>query len=391
MTVRMNIVYMLVLSALLSLGPAFAVAQEPTSLEYPYLYKSTRAMGMGGAYTAVGGRVDTLFYNPAGLSNIPQDKGWEVNLLNISAEESKNVQSFADDMRDALNSTNDNGSSSVDQLQAVNKVLDNYRGQELHARVADFTSIGKNYDRFAFGVGALASGQVDAIPHQGMGSDGLLEVDANATYGGIGGFSYGMTQNLTAGLTIKALHRESLIHDFTAEELVDNQNNLSDYIKHSLMRTGDAIGFDAGLIWKFAPQSSIKPSFGLSVLNIGGLDFGAAGTIPQTVNIGVAINPTISEFRSLTVAMDYVDVLNNFTQDKDMAKRLRYGAELQLFDVWPAEMALRAGMYEGYPTLGVDLRLLIFMFSYSMYTEEIGAYAGQDKNKRQLLTVDIGW
>jgi len=72
-----------------------------------------------------------------------------------------------------------------------------------------------------------------------------------------------------------------------------------------------------------------------------------------------------------------------------MVKRLRYGTELQLFDVWPAEMSLRAGVYENHATLGADLRLLFLTVSYVMYSEEIGAFAGQDK--RQLLTVNIGW
>ena len=48
-------------------------------------------------------------------------------------------------------------------------------------------------------------------------------------------------------------------------------------------------------------------------------------------------------------------------------------------------------MYENSPTAGFDVRLLIFTVSYAMYTEEVGAYAGQNKDKRQLLTVDIGW
>ena len=39
----------------LTLLPAVVFAQSPTSREYPYLYKSPRAMGMGGAYTAIGG------------------------------------------------------------------------------------------------------------------------------------------------------------------------------------------------------------------------------------------------------------------------------------------------------------------------------------------------
>ncbi len=377
--------------ALLIVMPASAFA-NPSILEYPYIYKSTRAMGMGNAYTAVGGRVDTLFYNPAGLINIPQDKGWEVNLLNLSVEYGKNTLHFVRDMQDALKEPSGTDSSGNDeQLQAVDDVLAKYRGENLHLRAADFTSIGHSYDRWAFGVGGIGSGTLDAVSHQGFGSDGLLEVNANAIYGGIGGVSYGLTDNLFAGISVKSLHRDTLNHDFTAREIVDNENNLSDYIQRSLQKSGEATGFDFGLIWKFAPASVLKPSFGASILNIGGLDFGPAGTIPQSVNVGLAINPSISWSRNLTVAADYIDALDNFKQDKDMAKRFRYGAELQLFDILPAEIALRAGMYNNSPTLGFDLRLLIFTLSYAMYTEELGAYVGQEKDQRQLITLDIGW
>jgi hypothetical protein len=95
---------------------------------------------MGGAYTAVGGRVDTLFYNPAGLINIPQDKGWEVNgvPLNLSAEVNKNGQSFAKDLQDALKTgdLNGDGNKNDDQLKAANDVLAKFRGDNLHVRVA---------------------------------------------------------------------------------------------------------------------------------------------------------------------------------------------------------------------------------------------------------------
>lgn len=392
MSVGKNKFHWFLLSALLIVFPASAFA-DPSMLEYPYIYKSTRAMGMGGAYTAVGGRVDSLFYNPAGLINIPQDKGWEVNLINLSVEYGKNSEQFLKDMKDAFDTQdlNGDGSSNDDQLRAVNDVLAKYRGENLHLRVADFTSIGHSYDRWAFGVGGIGSGRLDALTHQGFGSDGFLEVDADATYGALGGFSYGVTDNLFAGISVKSLHRETLIHNFTARELVDNQNNLSDYIQKDLKKSGDATGFDLGVIWKFAPASPLKPTFGASIMNVGNLNFGAAGTLPQTVNLGVAINPSIPWSRSLTVAADYVDLLNNFKQDKDMAKRLRFGAELQIFDILPAEVALRAGWYNSSPTLGFDVRLLIFTISYAMYTEELGAYAGQDKDKRQLVTLDIGW
>jgi hypothetical protein len=350
-------------------------------------------MGMGGAYTAVGGRVDSLFYNPAGLINIPRDKGWEFNLINLSAEYGKNAKSMLNDLQDASDTAdlNHDGNTDDDQPRATNDVLAKYRGKNLHLRVSDFTSLGKSYDRWAFGVGGIANGRVDAITHQGFGADGFLEVNADAVYGALGGVSYGVTNDIFVGLTIKSLHREALIHNFTAREMVEKQDNLGDYIKDDLRVSGNAIGFDTGLIWKFSQDSPLKPSFGASIMNIGNMSFGSAGKIPQTVNVGVAINPALSAFRSLTVGADYIDVLNNFKQDKDFAKRLRIGAELQLFDIWPAELALRAGLYESSPTLGFDLRLLIFTVSYAMYTEEIGAYAGQDKDKRQLVTVNIGW
>lgn len=378
---------------LLGLLPCMVFAQQPTSREYPYLYKSPRAMGMGGAYVAIGGRTDTLFYNPAGLSNMPKDKGWEVNILNVSAEASKNSLNFYKDLQDAVDTSdlNGDGSTADDQQRAVNDVLIKYMGEHLHIRAADFTSFGKRFESLAFGIGALGSGTVDAIPHQGFGPEGLLEVDANVTYGTIGGFSFPVSSRLALGVSGKYLLRESVQHVFTPRELVENQNDIGKYITDDLRMKGRAVGYDAGALYQLAPGSWWRPAIGVSALNIGDLDFQAAGRIPMTVNAGLAVNPQITTFRSLLIGLDYVDITNNYSQDKDMLKRVRFGAELQLFDVLPVEMSLRTGVYQGYPTFGVDLRLLTFLFSGTMYSEEVGAYAGQNKNTRYLATVTFGW
>ncbi len=203
--------------------------------------------------------------------------------------------------------------------------------------------------------------------------------------------SYGVTNNLFLGVTLKALKREAVIHKFTARDIVEKQDDLDNYITDELRERGRAVGYDVGLIWKVAEDSWLRPSVGVSALNIGDLDFGEAGEIPMSINMGLAVNPRITWFRSLTIAADYVDIMKNFSEDKDTAKRIRYGAELQLFDLLPVEMDLRAGMYEGYPTLGADLRVLTFLLSYTMYSEEVGAYAGQDRDKRQLVTFNFGW
>lgn len=380
-------------AALCWLPAAAGAATSATTREYPYLYKSPRAMGMGGAYTAVGGTVDTLFYNPAGLSLIPKDKGWEVNILNLSAEANDDGLKFYRDLQSALDTTdlNGDGSATDDQQRAVNDLLYDYSGKYIHIRAADFTSFGKSTDALSFGVGALASGRFDALPHQGFGPEGVLEVDSDVTYGALGGISVPLSTRLSAGVSLKYMHRDALTQTFSAREIVDNATDLNDYVLDDLRRTGSAVGFDAGAIWSIAPSSWWRPALGVSVMNIGDLDMKDAGTIPMTVNAGFSIRPKIETFRSLLFAVDYVDIANGYEQDSDAAKRLRYGAELQLFDQTAFELALRAGMYEGYPTAGLNLRVSIISLSYTFYSEETGAYAGQDRDKRQLLNLVIGW
>ena len=376
----------LLLGVLLLLSPLDVAAQQLTTREYPYLYKSTRAMGMGGAYTAVGGTIDSIFYNPAGLSAMPKDQGWEFDLLNVSAELGKNTRNFYDDIKDALDTGTDD-----EKLRASNEVLAQYRGKNLHARVSDFTAIGKRFEKISFGLGYLGTGRVDAMAHQGFGPEGVLEVNADVTYGAIGALSFAFTDNLNMGLAVKSLKRESLVHSFTAREIVEKQDVFGDYINDELRKSGSAVGFDAGLTWKFAQESWFRPSVGLSVLNIGDLDFGVAGSVPMTVNAGIALNPKIPFFRALIIGADYVDVLNNYSEDKDFMKRLRIGGEFQLFDKLLAGLKVRAGLYQGNPTFGLDLRLMFIDLQYTAYSEEIGAYAGQEKDRRQLVTLNIGW
>ena len=363
------------------------------SKEYPYFYKSPRAMGMGGSYVSIGGSADTLFYNPAGLSTLPEDKGWEVNVLGFTGAASDNVIDFVEGMMDAFDVTdlNGDGDEDDDQLRAVNDELAKYRGDNMHIRLSDFTSLAKKTGKTAFALGGLATARADGISHQGLGSNGILEVNADAHYGGIGGLSYAIYDNLSIGAAVKFLHRESLMHAFTSRELVDNQDNLEDYIFDDLRESGNAVGFDVGAIYNFLGASAFKPAVGLSFLNIGDMDFGDAGEMPMTANLGFSINPDIPTFEHLIVALDYVDMFRNYSEDSDIGKRLRFGAELCLFSKKAIGAMVRAGLYQGYATFGADLRLSIVTLSYVTYAEEIGAYAGQDDDRRHLAMLNVGW
>jgi hypothetical protein len=108
-------------------------------------------------------------------------------------------------------------------------------------------------------------------------------------------------------------------------------------------------------------------------MNIGDLNIQDAGSIPMTINTGLSIHPEITTFSSLLVGIDHVDIASSFTQDQDVAKRLRYGAELQLFDNKMAELSLRAGMYQAARPFEADVRLATFLISGTMFSEEVGA------------------
>ena len=355
--------------------------------EYPYIYKEPRVMGMGGAYVAVGGTSASLFYNPAGIGKIKKEAGFEVDLIGLTASISRDGYNFIEDFQDALNAD--------DQLTAVNDVLKKYRGKNLHFSLSTFPSIARRFEKLSFALGGIMNFKFDAIPHQGFGSEGLLSVDTSLTYGSIGGISYSFMKNrFILGVSIKHLRRELISKDFTARELVENQDNIESYITDQLIRSGSATSFDIGVIYDLPDFIEFKPSLGASYMNVNNLDFGEAGTIPGTLNVGFALKKertNVKFFKQFIFAFDVVDITQNYEQDRDFGKRLRAGME---FSVWSGKLSdffLRFGSYQGYWTAGAELRLLLLRIVATTYGEEIGAYSGQDENRRYMLSAYVTW
>ncbi len=382
----------ILLSALLISSSSFAV-----TFEYPYLYKDPRAMGMGGAYVAVGGTSSSVFYNPAGIAKINKKAGWEINLLKINLAWGKNSVDFMNDLQDALDAKDGDyvqppdGKDDDDQLKAVNEVIKKYQGENLHVSANNYTSISKKWDKVGFTLGVLVSMKSDSITHQGFGIEGVIEEHANITYGPVLGFSYdALDGNLNIGLSGKYLYRKTIDHYFTSRELVEHENDLSDYILNEVAKDGTAFGGDLGVIYNIDKISWLPISIGASILNIGDLDFGDAGKVPMTVNAGIALKPKIPIF-DWTFALDYVDITQNIKEDDDKGKRIRAGVEVGLLDRWWGGLKVRGGVYQGYLTAGAELRVFLLTAMFTTYEEEVGAYAGQKGDRRYMLTFALGW
>jgi hypothetical protein len=371
--------------------------------EYPQLYKDPKVMGMGGANVAVGGHASALFYNPAGLAYIPREYGLEVELINASLSINENVIDFASDITDATDAPGDLDGDGIadeddDKTLATLDVLDMYMGKNIHFDANDFTSISRKGEKVGFAIGGVGGANFDFRTHRGFGSDGVMEVSGIAYYGAATGFSYDfqnteigekfILNDFSLGLGFKQINYFSLNHAFTINELIDD--DVDTYVEDELLKEGSSQVFDIGGTYKVATNCQV----GLSVMNIGGIGDKDSVYIPQTVNAGVGYIKRWEGhkmFNQVRVAADYIDVTNEYDQDQDPMKRMRLGFGANIWDGWFSTMTLRAGLYQGEPTYGANLRLMFLQVAYATYAEQVGAYAGQDSDRRHIVNLTIGF
>ncbi|MFZ5864067.1 MAG: hypothetical protein ACOYXR_14680 [Nitrospirota bacterium] len=356
-----------------TLGVCLAVAHTSAAWAdpLPLFYQGIRPLGMGGAFTAVADDENAMMYNPAGLNKI---KGFgRFDLLNPLAAISTNTIEFAQDLQDVADAQDE-----TQQAILAADLLDKWLGERFHARAAVFP----NLTVHNFGVGVLGQGQFDGAVHNAAGSNALDirgGYDIAGVVSGAMGFSpFGST--LRVGVTGKYVQRSLLDQSYTANDLVQ-QDGID--LDRDLL-DGSGFGFDAGVILGF--PLPLSPSVGVAVQNIGDVDLGDAGILPQQINMGVALEPSLG-FGRLTLAADMLDVTKELGADNDMGKRLHAGAEF----AFPAVLSLRVGMNQGYLAAGATMDLRILKIAYAYSIEEVGAFAGQDPDRRHVAQLSLGF
>ena len=373
--------------------------------EHAYLYKDSRIMGMGGANVAVGGYSSSVFHNPAGIRNIRQDHGLEVELLGLTIQGSEGIKDFADDL-----DTTETDAEMVD-------VLKKYSGDHFNVNVSNYSSVSYDGNTSAWSVGVLASADANFFVHGNGGANDLLETHSRG-YGGLfGTYATSFTDvgpgTLDVGITGKYISQTSYEGGLGISELLNEQDDLGTYLQDKYEKDAKGWGIDLGAVYKLFPSNYFHPAFGLSIMNIGdmGMDDNY-GKQPTTVNIGASISPELPFFEHFIFAVDYVDLLNanetrfyDFTEvggvvteatyqdfeETDFVKRLRLGVSAGIFDNSWFLTTLNAGIYQGNYTLGLDLQATLLKFSAATYAEEIGPEAGDLTDRRYMLTLGIGW
>ncbi|SFV70169.1 hypothetical protein MNB_SM-6-42 [hydrothermal vent metagenome] len=368
-----------------------------------FLYKDPRIMGMGAANTAVGGYSTAVFYNPAGLINIKKSHGVEVELLGLSVSSSKDTKKFIDDVSDAKD---------TEVVDTVAK----YSGEVFNVTASNYTSVSYHTESdWAYSIGLLASADANFIPHSNSGSNGLLETHSRA-YGGVvlglaKRFDNVLAGDITIGIGAKYISQKSYEAGLDAGEVTDNKDDLIQYLQDTYEVKNSGVGADIGLLYSPHFAAALKPSLGVSLMNVGTLNFDDSyGAQPMTLNFGASISPEISWLNSFKVAVDYVDALNaqqarirnynpyrsddqydNADIEFDAMQHIRAGISVGLVDNSWFMMTLNGGLYQGAYTAGADLQLAVLKLQFATYQEQLGAKTGQLEDRRYVVGLGIGW
>ncbi|MFV8836031.1 hypothetical protein [Aquisalimonas sp.] len=358
----------------------FSVPAVALNQSYPVVYQSPRALGMGGTDVAIGGDPDALFSNPAGLGGM--QPGWQTLPLVATVGSSRRSESFIRDFRAALDED-----TPEEQRTELSDLVRNYRGRNLHADGNVVPNISWRGREWAVSAAWLGTARFDGRTHQGFGDQGLISLDARTLSGPVLGVAH-QSGRWSTGVAVKTLRKRRVRETYSVRELVElteEGGDISDDVQ-----SGHASAMDVGIQYDLAPGYHWQPRVGAVIRNVGDLDFGGAGRIPQSVAAGIAVEPPASGTARIQLSAEYADLLHDLGDDSDHLKRLRLGGQWYLWERRRHALALRAGLYQRALTAGVDLRVQMLRIGLMTYAEEQGAFAGQDSDRRYVLTVGLG-
>ncbi len=354
------------------------------TLEHYQLYKDIHTLRMGGANVGVGGSGTAIFYNPAGLSTLNREAGVELKLVNLSVTANENIIDLGQDSLN-ISDIEDQDEQNLEVLRLARENL----GNNNHFELSNFSYVAKGVNSAVFSLGVLGNMNLDFRTHRGFGTNGFFDIQGLVVGGPAFGLSYDINEQLAIGVGAKYLQYFSVDHRFTIGELVSQKDDLETYLEDEVAVDGTSTVFDIGALYKFKNGSQV----GVSGLNIGGIGEPNHQTyIPETYNIGFGYQKKF-EFallKKLEIGLDYMDLSDEYVES-DLMKKVKSGLDLTFYDSTFFTLKSGVGMYQGYYTAGIDIRLALLEVSFTTYGEEIGAYSGQEEDRRYLLNIALGW
>lgn len=390
---------LLLLLSLLLFSPA-GFAQEGVHTSIHHLYQAPRALGMGGAFTAVANDYSALFYNPAALAYLEES---QTNLSMEGAFSTDQLQKFFSDVNGASSSTDDPAGKTT---AIHNVLLENY-GKQFSLRTGLFEGV---HVRPGWGFAFIPMDfTIDVKVHQQVTPAINMRSYADTTLAfGIGRKFKGeaIPGRLAWGVTGKMVNRGYLSRQILTTDFLVPDAKVFD---PKDLRFGYTLDADVGLLFSpsipteglFAIFREAKPTFAIVARNI--LDYGFGSSFPGLNKEGAVEAPEKLhrtydfgmkfEFPSVTIfgarlAFDVRDVAHpNFSFRKGM--HVGFEIDWRMASWWKGQYQI--GMNQGYLSLGLNALLGAFRLDLVTYGEDIGSFDQPKENRLYLVKMNIDY
>lgn len=345
------------------LWSAFAFATSRVHADELYeSYLSARALGMGDAYTSIVDDTDALFYNPGALCRL-HGFTWEVVDPMLAAGGYQNL-SAVENFRSATSP-----SSTVSAIEG-------FYGKHLSGDFSMKSAI-------ALPCFALEGSAVtDVTISMNNPPFPSLDLVGGADYAEGGGIAVPIVPHFfSIGVAVQHITRYGSTVPIGPGTLV-NLNSTS--IQNSLYSNGYGWGVSSGVL--FHLHGVLNPRFSFVETNIGDTSFistssaGAPSRIPQETIAGAGLDYE-SELLSIRSAIDFKHLE---MASEQLGKKVHIGIEF----AFPM-LSFRGGFYQGYYTLGAGVNLGWFRVDAATYGVEMGAYPGQDEDRRYAVQARV--
>ena len=364
----------------------------------PFTKTSARIMSMGGAGLAVRNNQDALFVNPASLG----EKGLVWNVPNVAVTLFNPYKFVEENLLDKV-IAGDFENMSVEEMTPILGILGTNVGNL--ARVD--AGIGVKWGRFATSTDIQVNlntyakesvtdiqivPQVDVVQSLGLGLRFFREKPFN--------FDVGVAARFNARVYMQGVKALSLVPSSNGGQDggSTSDNPMDTVLSNNAVLAGYAIPIDIGVNvnmplgftvsavvknlngdFKFVRNESINEVQKNPSADVMFGDPAFKTKVPWTLNTGFGWSPDFGGYEwigDVTIGVDIVDVLHLFNESNFVSNffsSLKLGAEVQLFKGFE----FRAGLNQGYPSVGVGLNIFnVLHLEASYYTVEMGKTVG---------------